>query len=1114
MKTKRCVVVAFSAVSIAVFANFEWPDATVTPEPVIPSGETVEVTDASVIDAYTSVTIESGATLQLATDTPPTTTLKGSGTIEKTGSQGWNMTQSQTGFTGSYYIKAGVVTNGIRRTYSFGYGAASASAVKIYVAGGSLVITNAGDSYNHTVFRYEKLYLSGTGFNNMGALVWNNADSTSSSLLLNGITLTDDATILLNSYIWPRGNLNLNSHTLTCGGSKTAAFYYLSRGIKVNGPGNIRIGRPASTSYRDFYFRPSPATSSPSFFAETDPFTRFLLEPYTRLQVYCDDSTGKIAEYDTPIKADIHVDGGLARLYHTHRHTYPTNEFYHTKPVTWEGAVTFKDLDSELLVINHTDAIYCEQNLTGPISGPGKLRIGASDSSRNAGRVRLSNPTNSYTGRTFAYLATHGSFALQHTNSLPNYPAFTCSNGRVSLLLADEDNNWTTNAVIKLANEATWQDGAALSLDGIAATGENLTISTENGWLSAITNNGVRLGAEHGATLDVYGPISGTGPHGFVAPPGGTVRFHGGGKMELGYLSDRGPKGDASLFEFNGADVTIISNGMYAGAGTPTRIVLKNGASIVMGEGASEITTSGGKHNSKVASYAIRLGCASGLDGVLEIDSTSFISNRVAVGNTSGACGAVYQRGGTVFATSGTYEDSYTSYSQIGGYGGHGYWEVSESGKLVFTMRPMIGYKGPGILHIDGGCTVSMKWNEISTTTRPWLYLSYDSPGVVYIKDGKLNLSPDTYPVIGGASKNWRATVTVDGTNAHYLATSTYHVGWSTGGGGHFYVNMNAGLFESSAIKPRPVVNIPTRTNPDVIYLNFNGGTFKSRDAAPFPEIRNPTNNYWFVASIYGGGATIDTDTNKTTINIPLKGATGNGVTSIALPAEIADGTFVAPPYIAIAGDGEGATAYAVFNSRTGKVTGVRVTSPGINYTEATASFIVGGTTLATATCTLAANTSGDFTKVGQYELILNGTNTWSGRTVLAEGKLTSGVNHALPADSTYVMAGGYLNMNNKTLSDDSAYPSKWAVDLNQVRDSGTVTYAGNINFPAGATIEIIDGDTLSDEDARSMTLLRMTGTVTGEPTITGVTDPRWSASLQEGVLRLRRFTGTMFSIR
>ena len=103
---------------MAAFANFEWPDATVTPEPVIPSGETVEVTDASVIDAYTSVTIESGATLQLATDTPPTTTLKGSGTIEKTGSQVWNMTKAQTEFSGSYYLKAGVVTNAVIGGYS------------------------------------------------------------------------------------------------------------------------------------------------------------------------------------------------------------------------------------------------------------------------------------------------------------------------------------------------------------------------------------------------------------------------------------------------------------------------------------------------------------------------------------------------------------------------------------------------------------------------------------------------------------------------------------------------------------------------------------------------------------------------------------------------------------------------------------------------------------------------------------------------------------------------------------------------------------------------------------------------------------------------------------
>ena len=111
-------------------------------------------------------------------------------------------------------------------------------------------------------------------------------------------------------------------------------------------------------------------------------------------------------------------------------------------------------------------------------------------------------------------------------------------------------------------------------------------------------------------------------------------------------------------------------------------------------------------------------------------------------------------------------------------------------------------------------------------------------------------------------------------------------------------------------------------------------------------------------------------------------------------------------------------------------------------------------------------------------------------------------------------MAGGLLNMNGKTLSDDSAYPAKWGVDLDQVRDSGTVAYTGDVAFPEGATIEVIGGETLNDADARSMTLLRMTGTVTGEPAITGVTDPRWSASFQGGVLKLHRFTGSTMVIR
>ena len=1093
MKTKRSVVAVVSAVSMAAFANFEWPDATETPEPVIPSGETVEVTDAAVIDAYTSVTIDEGATLKLATATPPTTTLKGAGSIEKVSDAVWTMTKAQTGFTGSYYLKAGVVTNAV--AYTFGKGSESASAVTIYVNGGTLVIpSTAPDRF----FLYEKLHIAGTGVDGMGAIVARKA-TTDSYSLKNGITLDDDATISCYDYFWPRGNLRLNNHTLTFAGTKTGIFYYLGYfGVKIEGPGDIRIARQGSTM-RTFLFRALKSTaSSAAFFVDTDPMARFILEPYTQVQIYEDDDSGMMREYTPPLKGGIHVDGGISRISHTHRRTYPDSDPHGASPVDWAGPITFKDSSSVLRLLSNGE--YCELKLSGYASGPGRVQIGDGASDPAPGRYTLANPSNCYEGPTYAYLSPKASLALMYTNAVPDYVTLSCMTGRVSLLLSDTDNNWTSNAIARIANEATWIGPAVLSLDGLGLTGDNRTIDlNEWGLLSSITNSDVILGAEHGVSLIAYSPITGSTLNRFAAPPGGTVKFTGGGKIDLAYLSDRGPKGDESQFEFDGVDVTIVSNGVSVGAGTPTRMTVKD--STIIGsptEAYDSIKT-------------IRVGYSSGNTGVLEIDSTSFISNRITAGHSSGSVGAVYQRGGTVFNTCGTYTEGIGTYPWVGG-NGHGYWEISESGKLVFMMRPIVGYSAPGILHIDGGSTVSLQRNPSSDTTQPWFYISHSKPGVVYIKDGKLDLS-SVYAIIGYNVANWRATITLDGENAHYLCDSAYHVGWNTGGGGNLYINLNAGLFESSAIARR-TTKVTTRTNPDIVYLNFNGGRFKSRSGTPFPEYRSDNNNYWFVASIYGGGATIDTDTNKTTINIPLKGATGNGVSAIALPAEIADRTFVAPPYIAIAGDGEGATAYAVFNSRTGKVTGVRVTSPGINYTEATASFVLGGTTLASETCTLAANTSGDFKKVGQYELILNGTNTWGGRTILAQGKLTSGVNHALPADSTYVMAGGYLNMNSKTLSDDSAYPSKWAVDLNQVRDSGTVTYAGTIDFPAGATIEVIDGDTLDDADARSMTLLRMTGTVTGEPTITGVTDPRWNASLQNGVLKLRRFTGSMFSIR
>lgn len=100
------------------------------------------------------------------------------------------------------------------------------------------------------------------------------------------------------------------------------------------------------------------------------------------------------------------------------------------------------------------------------------------------------------------------------------------------------------------------------------------------------------------------------------------------------------------------------------------------------------------------------------------------------------------------------------------------------------------------------------------------------------------------------------------------------------------------------------------------------------------------------------------------------------------------------------------------------------------------------------------------------------------------------------------------------TLSDGTAVPKRWGVDLDQVRESGAVTYAANVAFPEGATIEVIGGETLDSSDACSIILLKMTGKVTGAPTVTGVTDPRWSATFADGTLRLKRFTGTALSFR
>jgi autotransporter-associated beta strand protein len=272
------------------------------------------------------------------------------------------------------------------------------------------------------------------------------------------------------------------------------------------------------------------------------------------------------------------------------------------------------------------------------------------------------------------------------------------------------------------------------------------------------------------------------------------------------------------------------------------------------------------------------------------------------------------------------------------------------------------------------------------------------------------------------------------------------------------------------------------------------------------------------VVRVYEKGGAIDTAGHREIFSdAPIKAAEGGGVASV--PWTPRTGCQY-PPLVLIEGDGYGASAMAEFDSESGTVTGVTITSPGCGYTYAKAAFIFGyeGTDKAiiglTNDCVIAQNSStGSFTKKGAGTLTLRAENTWGGDTILAGGVLKSGVDKAIPADGTFVLAGGTLDMNGTTLSDGTTMPKKWAVDVRTALENGTVVYNGDLTFPEGATLDLRGEEILTDSDS-NMALLTVTGTVTGAPKLPELDNPRWKAWWRGGSIRLTKSYGTTVVFR
>lgn len=411
----------------------------------------------------------------------------------------------------------------------------------------------------------------------------------------------------------------------------------------------------------------------------------------------------------------------------------------------------------------------------------------------------------------------------------------------------------------------------------------------------------------------------------------------------------------------------------------------------------------------------IAVGCTPGTVGVVDIADGAVLTNGLHCGFVTAAdsgqmtgsqiaAGVVYQRGGEVVASG-------KSSVNLADNGGYGYYELQGGALRANYPAAIGGRKGIGIFRQDGGA-LQMGDNSIT--------LGHGGTGVVYQAAGTLKSTTADISLGNTSGTGWQdsfhpfANWTIAGT-AQTEVRNFY-------GGAHSnfksYLNLiDGGTLYANNIHKRETGNLPkdssaTELHDNDFYVNFNGGVFRRRLQDNLFDLDSsylPTR-----VTVYPKGAIFLVEgTSMAYIDPPLQApGAGSGVTSVACPERT---DYIGAPFVDIVGDGQGATAVALFDVEQGSVTNVVVTSPGWGYTTATAVFTGGGRKDSVSTaCLLGDVSGGGIVKRGTGSLQLRGVNTYTGPTTVEAGTLVQYANGAIPSGTKLVLQqGSTLDLNN-----------------------------------------------------------------------------------------------------
>lgn len=846
----------------------------------------------------------------------------------------------------------------------------------IFVADGATFEWNTSETLT-----CQKMTLAGSGMNGEGALV-----GLRSGTIFNPgqLTLSAPATIAVT-----------NSSSWTMVFNYSSKVYLNHHDLTLRGPGMVSFCTAANVfDAADVYM-----VDKGSFKLEQSPFggnaeSVFHFGPESRFTL----ARVRGGASKLVFNGTASFGGGTWSMFDD---SYPNWNNY------WNGPV---ELDGTLACSAATPTNTFSFN--GPISGAGGFSV-------TKGYIRLNNPTNSFTGP--VNVSGEGRLIASSFGALPALwnGTLTTAAGCTTVTAVQGEPALTDDNLLGLFKNYATQllnDGITLEIPFPYTFAKD--VETQTTIAHAAPNDFTLVGAQTGGAVALVNA-------------GGTLVVTGAEKAhELASMEVRG----GTVVFTNAGYVSFAPGISYVGAKYPdiARVVVADGSALY-GIPSLKADNTIDEQSNNILLGCSRIAQTTPMRGIFEIGEGAIVSNQIAScaanAGPASAMGSVFVRGGALREP---HQQNGATACGIG-IRQQGYFRL-DAGEVDFwqyaVWADVGGYaNGYGVYEQNGG---SYKTSRAGTTKH------IGGNGSSVIRGGSY-LSRDGYIIGrtlwgGTAASGGEGRVTIDG-DAVFETQRQFQLGGVSNSVS--MLNLNGGTLTCTFLQATTNntialggsgANWPAEYGLDTArrYIYLNGGVLRKYSANGVfitPEMSRVT--------VGPRGAKFDANGLQATLPVNLVKPSGKGVASVPFSCDEA-WRYIGSPFISIAGDGAGASAHAEFDPDTGTITGVTVTSPGNDYTTATATIQYGGWTQTVSLnlddCLVENASDGGIELLGGG-LYLEGTNTYEGVSRSRGGTLAFVKAEALPPKTVLECAGG-----NILLGDDRGTGSRFGSTLEGVR--------------------------------------------------------------------------------